>query len=49
MLEVRLGKLKKTNNLILKRTPPLFVPESWNVNLTTLSTNPHRTNNAYEG
>jgi len=26
-----------------------IVPESWNVNSTTLSTNPHRTNNAYEG
>lgn len=42
-------KVKKTNNLILRRTPPLFVPESWNVNLTTLSKNPHRTNNACEG
>jgi len=42
-------KVKKTNNLILRRTPLLFVPESWNINLTTLSTNPHRTNNACEG
>lgn len=38
-------KVKRTNNLILRKTLPLFVRETWNVNLTTLSTNPHRTNN----
>ena len=39
-------KIRKggTNNIIFRRIPPLFVPESWNVNLTTLSTNPHRIN-----
>lgn len=38
-------KVKRTNNLVLRKTIPLFVRETWNVNLTTLSTNPHRTNN----
>jgi hypothetical protein len=28
----RFRKVKKTNNIILRRTPPLFIPESWNVN-----------------
>ncbi|KAF0768929.1 Uncharacterized protein FWK35_00004652, partial [Aphis craccivora] len=42
-------KFRKTNNLILRRILYrfiLFVPELWNVNLTTLSTNLYRIKNA---
>jgi len=37
------------NNIVVqyRRTPPLFPPTTWNVNLTTLSDG-HRTNNVCE-